>query len=83
VALVGNALGIELIMGVPKKTAEQHFSIHKLVALPARFSENKFVKYRPEFTYLGVSLDQRDYFLMKEGDLRECTTGSLVVVTLT
>jgi hypothetical protein len=79
VALVGNVHGVKLIMRVPIKTAQQPFTVHKLVALPARISKDKFVKYQPEYSYLGISLSQRNYFLMKKGDLQKCTTGSLVV----
>jgi hypothetical protein len=34
VTLVGNAHGIKIIINIPLKTANQHFSLYKIIVLP-------------------------------------------------
>jgi len=41
--MLGNAHGVNMLMTIPLKTARQHFALHKLIVLPTRVSENKFI----------------------------------------
>lgn len=66
-------------MNIPLSTADQHFTLHKLIVLPTWINKDKFVKYLPEFSYFGPSLSRRNYVLLNAADLQQCTSGSLVV----
>ena len=73
---------LNMVMNIPLKTASQHFTLHKLIVLPTRIAESKFIKYEHDFTYLALSFNQRDFALLKEADLRQCSTGMLTVCPL-
>jgi hypothetical protein len=45
VGAIGNAHGVKLVMHVPIKTAIQHFTVHRIIALPIEMGNDKFVKY--------------------------------------
>ena len=45
VAVIGNTHCIKLIINLPLKTAHSHFVLYKIIALPARMSNDKFVHY--------------------------------------
>ena len=47
--------------------------------MPKRVSEDKFIKYLPEFSYFGLSVSRRDYILLTAADLMQCTTGRITV----
>jgi len=47
--------------------------------MPKRVSEDKFIKYLPEFSYFGLSVSRRDYILLTAADLMQCTTGTITV----
>ena len=79
VAMLGNSHNIQMIMRIPFRTANQNFTLHKLIVLPTRKSKDKFIKFYPDFSYFGLSFSQRDYILLKATDLQQCTRGSLVV----
>ena len=52
VAMVRNSHNIKMIMSIPLRTANQHFTLHKLIVLPTRISEDKIIKYFPNFLIL-------------------------------
>jgi len=79
VALVGNAQGAQLVIRVPLKTAAQSFSLFKIVALPMRLSHDSFLWYQLEYSYFGLAVDQRDFTLLTEADLQQCTTSSVTI----
>ena len=64
IALVGNHHSIKMILNIPLKSANQQFSLHKLISLPMRISDSQHIKYLPEFAYFGISTSQRDYILL-------------------
>ena len=66
-------------MIIPLKTASQHFTLHKLIDLPTRILENKFITYVHDYDYLALSFNQRDFALLMEADLKSCSTGILTV----
>ena len=49
IAVTGGSPCIKLILNVPLKTASRSFVLHKITALPARFSEDKFAQYSFDF----------------------------------
>lgn len=61
------------------KTVSRHFTRYKIIALPARISEGKFVKYSIDFPYFGLDSSQRDYILLTEADLSLYSAGSITV----
>ena len=42
-----------------------------------RVSEDKFIKYLPEFFYFGLSVSRQGYILLTAADLTKCTTGRI------
>ena len=81
-SVLGNAHSLNMVMTIPLKTSSQHFTLHKLIVLPTRVSESKFIEYVHDFTYLALSFNQRDFALLKEADLLHCSTGMLTVCPL-
>ena len=79
VAIIGNAHGIKVILNVPLKTASRYFVLHKIIALPARISDDKFAQYTLDFLYFGLDNIQRNYILFTEADLSYCSKGSITV----
>jgi len=48
---MGDARHIKIILNVPFKTANRHFVLYKILALPAQIFNDKFVQYLPEFLF--------------------------------
>ena len=82
VSMLGNAHGVNVLMTISLKTASQHFTLHKLIVLPTRISENKLIEYVHDFAYLTLSFNQRDFPFLKEADLQLCSAGSLTVCSI-
>jgi hypothetical protein len=61
------------------KCKNQHFTLHKLIVLPTRILENKFIAYEHDYDYLALSFNQRDFALLKEADLKSYSTSILTV----
>jgi len=61
------------------KWESQHFTLHKLIVLPTRILENNFIAYFHDYDYLALSFNQRDFALLKEDDLKSCSTVILTV----
>jgi hypothetical protein len=53
-ALIGDANDVELILNVPLKTSNRYFTLHKVIALPARISDSNFAQFVRNFTYFGL-----------------------------
>jgi len=79
VAVVGNTHGMKIILGIPLKSDNQHFTLYKLIVLPKRVSKDKFIKYLPQFCYIGLSVSQRDYVLLTSSDWTKCSTRRITV----
>jgi len=77
--VVGNTHGMKIILNMPLKSVNQHFILYKLIVMPKRVSEDKFIKYLPEFCYFGLSVSRRDYILLTAADLMQCPTGTITV----
>ena len=52
VTVVGNTNGMKIIIGIPLKSANQHFILYKLIVVPKRVYKDKFIKYITEFFIL-------------------------------
>jgi len=79
VSMLGSANGVNMLMAITLKTASKHFTLHKLIVLPTRVSENKFIEYVHDFAYMALSFNQRDFALLKQADLQICSAGILTV----
>jgi hypothetical protein len=77
--VVGKTLGMKIILGIPLKLTNQHFTLYKLIVMLQRVSKEKFIKYLLEFSYFGLSVCRRDYILLTSPDLTQCTTGRFTV----
>jgi hypothetical protein len=60
VAIVGSLHNVTLIMYVPKKTANQHFTVYRINGLPNRIGKFKFILYEIDFPYFVIGSSQRD-----------------------
>ena len=69
--VVGNTHGMKIILIIPLKSVNQHFILYKLIVMPKRVSEDKFIKYLPEFSYFGLPISRRDYILLTASDLTQ------------
>jgi len=49
VSVLENVHGVNMLITIPLKTASQHFTLHKLIALPTRVLENKFIEIVHDF----------------------------------
>jgi hypothetical protein len=78
-ATIATPHSIKLIMNVPLKTADQHFTLYKITVLPERVSSEKFVQYSVDYAYFGLHYNQRDYFLFTEAQHNCCTKKSTVI----
>ena len=77
--MLGNVHGIKLVMSIPLKTADQLFTLYKIVPLPSRISQETSVKYSLEYSYFVLASSQRDYLLLTEADLSHCSMGSIII----
>ena len=62
VALIGNSHGLQIIINVPLKSADQYFTLYEIIVLPSRVSGYNFVLYSLDYSYIGLSPSQRDCF---------------------
>ena len=79
VAAIGDAHHIKIILKVPLKTANCHSVLYKILALPTRIYNDRFVQYLPEFSFFGIDTVQYNYILFTEVELSHCTQSSITV----
>jgi len=79
VTVVGNTNGMKILLGISLKSANQHFTLYKLIVMPQRVSKDKFIKYLLEFSYFGLSVSQRESILLASAVLTQCTRGRITV----
>jgi hypothetical protein len=51
--------------------------LYKAVVLLSRLSIDTFITYQQDYYYFGLAVDQRDYTLLTEADLQQCTASSV------
>ena len=66
-------------MYVPIKTANQHFTVYRIIGLPNRIGKDKIVLYQIYFPYFAIGSSQRDYALLTDTELQRCTTSTVTV----
>ena len=79
VTVLGNVHSVKIVIHVPLKTVDRHFTIYKLFVFSTRISDNKFVKYCTEFPYFGLSDNQHDFTLLTEAGLSHCKINGITV----
>jgi len=79
VAIIGSLHTVKSVMNVPIKTANQHFTVYKIIALSTRILKYKFFLYHSDFSYFALSSSQRDYALFTATDLQRCSSSSISV----
>jgi len=47
-------LCIKLIISVPFKSTDRHFTLYKVVTLPERISSNRFFRYLIDYQYSSI-----------------------------
>jgi hypothetical protein len=52
-SMVGNAHGVCLVLDIPLKSANQIFSLYRIITLPAKVFENTFAVYSLEYQFIG------------------------------
>jgi hypothetical protein len=68
-----------IVIHVPLKTVDRHYTLYKLFVFPAQISDDMFVKYSIEFLYFGLSDNQHDFILFTEADLSHCKIIGIIV----
>jgi len=79
VSVASNPHRIKLIISVPLKSTDRHFTLYKVVTLPEQISSNRFVRYLIDYPYFGIHNNQLDYLLFTEEQYSHCTSGSIVI----
>jgi hypothetical protein len=79
VTVLGNAHGIKLLISIPLRTADSYFELYKVIALPTKLTDNKFISYQTDFPYFALGHNQHDYALFTDMDKCLCTEGLLTV----
>jgi len=82
VVIVGSLHNVKLIMYVAIKSANQHFTVYRIIGLPNRIGKDKFVLYQTDFPYFVIGSSQRDYALLTETELQQCTTSTIISARL-
>jgi hypothetical protein len=78
VTVIGNLHCIKIVIHVPLKTVDRHYTLYKLFVFPLQISD-KFVKYSIEFPYFGLNDNQHDFILLTEADLSHCKNNGITV----
>jgi len=81
VAVVANTRSINLILSVPLKTTDSHFTLFRLISLPTSISSGKFVTYSIDYPYFALQPNQRSYLLLTEAEYNRCSKGKITLCT--
>jgi len=68
--VVGNTHRMKITISIHLKLINEHFLLYKLIVMPKSVSEDKFIKYLPEFSYFGLSVSRREYILLTAAYLK-------------
>ena len=72
VFIVADTHCINLLLHIPLKSANCHFTLFKVVTLPTLVSPDKFAQYNVDIAYFGLQFGQRAYFMLTETDYNHC-----------
>ena len=71
---------IRLLLTVPMKTFDRHFTLYRLVTLPHRVGNSRnFVQLMVDFPYLLIGDSKQRYLLYTQADVERCTGKSISV----
>jgi hypothetical protein len=79
VTVIANSHYMYLVLNVPLRTTNRHFTLFRIVTLPVRVSSDKFVQYLVDFAYFGLQRSQQPYLLLSEADFVRCNKGNVVI----
>jgi len=79
VSVVANVLSVNLVLTVPLKTTDSHFTLFRLIAFPTQISPDKFVKYSVDYALFALKHRRRSYLLLTEADYSRCDKGSITI----
>jgi len=82
VSIVANSNCIILILHIPLKSADHHFTLYKIIILPERISSDKFVQCAIDYPYLAIQVSQHGYILCSVKDYSKCATSIINVCPL-
>jgi hypothetical protein len=81
--VVGNAHGLCLILEIPLQSANQIFSLFRIITLPAKVLDDTFAVYNLEYQFIGWTYDQTDYVRMTDSDIGTCKVGIITICPAT
>jgi hypothetical protein len=79
VADVANSHCIKLILNIPIKAADHHFTLYRIIILPERISSDRFFQCTIDYPYLALQVSQRGYVLFTESDYSKCIASTFTV----
>lgn len=79
VSVVANVYSVNLVLTVPLKWANLHFTLFRLITLPIQISSDKFVKYLVYYSYFALQHSRRVYTLFTEADYKRCSRESITI----
>jgi len=82
VSVIVNSQCMKLILYIPLKSADLHFTLYKIIILPERVSSDKFVQYAIDYPYLAIQVSQYGYIPSTEKDYGKCVTSTITVCPL-
>ena len=62
-SIAATAYCIKLIVSIPLKAANQHFTLYKIITLPEHITFDKFIRYAVDYSCLRIQTSQRDCIL--------------------
>jgi hypothetical protein len=77
--VIANSHYIYLVLNVPLRTTNRHFTLFRIITLPVRVSSDNFVQYLVDFAYFGLERSQQSYLLLSEADFARCSKGNVVI----
>jgi len=79
VSIVANIHCINLLLHIPLKSANRHFTLFKVITVPTLISPDKFAQYIVDFSYFGLQVNQRAYLMLTETDYNHCKKSSITI----
>ena len=63
VSIAATSHCIKMIINVPLKSTDRHFTLYTIVTLPEGISSNRFVQHSVDYPYFGVHSNHLDHTL--------------------
>jgi len=75
--VIANAHCIHLILNVPLRSADRHYTLFRIITLTIRVTSDKFIQYSVDYTYFGIQHNEQNYLLFTEASFIRCNKGSI------